>query len=556
MRFPAKAFPAVFIAVLLFTVLSCLDPVTYPENNSQDGTQNSGSEITPITISADIQPVNGKEHKELITTSDFLGVITWDPPLPADKKFEPFKDYTAVISLAMMGGLPLPPAGTKINVEGALSAVYSAGKITAVFPRTHYPVDSVAQLNTAVGAVQPLPVPANPASENIIELTHDFYDDANSATGTNSGAFITVGADEADNDIPYTIRGLGGLGKYSAEKLNVGILLANNNVTLEDLRIYVTDKDKGIPKIWEKKGDGSMKNSYRAAMVIGRYQNAPALGSETFASGGAQSKNVTVQNCNITFTNDTSMIAGIMVLGGDSPVENISITDNEVTVDTRSSSYATQALLIYNYAPTLSITGNAIEALNVATDHVKPASALFMQIKPGFVENFTGTPLISGNTINGSPTYDFYINIYSKGDRIGVPELLNNGFATPDSVWMTADSTDTGNDRGFYKKLIETLLPQTRSGLGYGYLAMYFGGSTEAPVNSDCVFEAYHRKSSRLYAIDFWGYTIDNGAYNESGTSAVNERRARLLLDENGRVYKNNEQFCWYPGDTTGTNMP
>jgi hypothetical protein len=237
------------------------------------------------------------------------------------------------------------------------------------------------------------------------------------------------------------------------------------------------------------------------------------------------------------------MIAGIMVLGLQSPTEHISIIDNEVTVDTTSSSYAAQALLIYSYTPTLQITGNGIEAINIATNHTKPASALFMQINPSFIGNFSDTPLISGNTINGNPAYDFYINIMSHDNRVGVQEMLANGFATPASTWMAAASTDTGDTRSFYKRLIETLLPQIRTGSGYGYLAMYLNNG------DDCVFEAYERRNSRLYAIDFWGYTIDKGAYTSK------EVRARLLLNSAGEVAKNVEQFHW-TYTITDTNIP
>jgi hypothetical protein len=259
-----------------------------------------------------------------------------------------------------------------------------------------------------------------------------------------------------------------------------------------------------------------------------------------------------VQNCDISFAVSNSMIAGIYVHGVvDRPLEHISIADNEISVEAANTAYAAQALLVHLYAPGLSITGNGLKSQNIPGTHNNPAGGLFMQLAPDIPAS--ATPLISGNTINGSPTYDFYINILSSGDRTGVAAMIADKFATPDSAWMSAASADTGGGRSFYKKLIETLLPQTRTGLGYGYLGLYLDGAKFSLT--DLVFEVYYRQSNRLYAIDFWGYTIDNGAYNESGASAVNERRARLLLNEAGEVYKKDAPFHWTT-TTTDTNIP
>jgi hypothetical protein len=457
-----------------------------------------------------------------------LGSIDWIPD-PANGRFERFTDYTAVITMAMVGGHPLPPADISITVDEALIAVYDAvsGKITVRFPRTHYPVKSTAELAAAVAAVKTIP-PLAVNDKNVIKLTTDFY-------ANTKGDFITIGADNAENTIPYTVQGLG---QYSNETLSVGILLANNNITLEGVRFDITDSGKGIPHKW------SGSSYYRAALSVGRYQSAPTTSNSNYAAGTPPSKNVAIRNCGISFTADNSMLAGIHINGGTGMVEHISVTDNTVLVEAGNTSpYAVQAILVRSYAPGLSITGNGLETKNVplvsptvdgSNPTRNPAGALFMQIHPDNITN-SDTPLISNNIINGNPTYDFFINILSHGDRVGVPEMMGNGFATPNSKWMTSESTDTGS---FYKKLIDTLLPQARTGAGYGYLALYLG----SPRGSygDFVYEAYVRENGRLSAIDFWGYAISGGAYT------ANEVRARILIHPaTGRPYNTNSQFYW-----------
>jgi hypothetical protein len=557
-----RLFTATLLTALLAILIpSCLQPVGFPED-IQSKIQPPGPGAAAITIDG-IAPKTAKNaNYEIAPTATYMGKVEWeegsasyaDPNSP--HTFAAFKDYTALISLAMIGGQPLPPAGTAVSVTGALSSTYDAatGTITATFPRTHRPVDNVAELNGAINQLAFLPTLKGANNKNIIELTPAFYTDANDPNSTNSGNFITIGAGAADNTIPYTIRGLG---KYSAEQLEVGILLANNNITLEGVRFDITTSAKGIPHQW---GTGSLY--YRAAVIVGRYTMAPIVANPAqnnyavdASSNILPSRNVTVQNCNISLAVSDSMIAGIYVnsYAKGNPLENISIADNEISVEaTNNSGSAAQALLINRYAPTLSITGNGLKSKNAPSTHNRPAGGLYMQIDPDLPASIT--PLIGGNTINGSPTYDFYININSAGNRTGVQAMTANGFATPDSIWMASNSTDTGPAKSFHKKLMETLLPQTRSGLGYGYLAMYFGGIPADPKNTDCVFEVYHRESNRLYGIDFWGYTI-----NKTPTMTYNttpEVRARLLLAQDGTVYKNNAKFCWYVGDTSGTNLP
>jgi hypothetical protein len=535
-----------FSLIAALATLSCLESIPSPEIEEKPP-------VAPAAYTlGGIRPVTGETRKETTLTTDFLGVISWTPSVPEDTtdgkfKFEHFRDYRAVISLAMLGGRSLPPAGTTVTVEGALSATYdaSAGTITADFPRTHYPVDSVADLNTAIADLKNLSSIDYTVNKNIFELTTNFYSTTNSAN-----TFITIGVSDIDNAIPCTIRGLGNDGK---EELTVGVLLANNNITLEDLRVNITCSSKGVPHQW---GDSTSNSFYRSAVSIGRYKSAVTNKADEYDKSIAKKpiRNVTIRNCNINFEASDSMLAGIFIYSTrDYQTENVSIANNTISVDTQDGTSAAQAILVYRYDPSLSITNNGLKSKNTPFTplYKRPAGALFMQIDPDI--DSAHTPRISGNMINGSPTYDFYINIFSKGDRIGVQELIDNKFATPESTWMTAGySPDPGSPKSFYKKLIETLLPQTRGGLGYGYLYLYLGGKEYSAA--DCVFEAYFRENNRLSAIDFWGYTITNsGGYNESNSGA-NEVRARLLIDKSGNVTDDNAQFYWSPS-TKGENI-
>jgi hypothetical protein len=554
---------ALLIALLALSALSCLEPVGFEEDNippselpSQDpATDDPPTDDPPtddppvddppeddpppgpdpilsVTIPG-IQPVTGELGKIYSSTDKYVGDIHWDPLLPAGGTFEPFKDYTAKIELAMKGGHVLPPAEAVATVEGALSAAYDAatGTVTARFPRTHYSANTVAELISATTTLLPS-TPAGAGNETLIKLTQAFYD-STEVTGATAPLYIGIGTDDT---IPYTIRGLG---KLVSQKLPMGILLANNNITLEDVRIEITDSTKGVPRKW------SGSSSYRAAILIGRYETAPGSGASFEA--GLGSKNVTVKNCNISFKVDNSMIAGILISDGTDRVNEVSIDHNDIAVEiTNDKTYAAQALLLYRYDPGISITNNGLSSKNrpiIASEStgapVNPAGGILMHIFPNMADSVT--PLISGNVINGSPTYDFYINIQSAGDRTSIPALIENKFATPQSTWMTKDSTDTGS---FYKKLLTTLLSQSRTGAGYGFLALWLKYSD---TQNDFVFECYAQESNRLSAIDFWGYTINNNAYT------LADFRTRLLLNEAGSVY-DTDTFHW-TSTIVGTNI-
>jgi hypothetical protein len=532
--------PGLIVLLLAGLVLSCLKPVGFgpgdfePAPGDSPPADSTAADPVPIVITG-ITPATGHVPKmEITATSDYMGTIDWSPTItestPYKDQFKPFQDYIATIQLFMKPGHSLPPAETSVTVDGALNAVYDAatGTIVAQFPRTHSSVDSVDELNTAITALPSLPALTGANNKNIIKLTQAFYTSVN--CNTKAPSYIPIGI-SANTTIPYTVQGLG---KFSTDKLKVGILLANDNITLEDVRIEITESSKGVPRKW------SGSSSYRAAILIGRYTTTPGSGA-SFEASDSGSKNVTVKNCNISFKDNTSMIAGILISDGKTLNEHITIDHNEVAVEiTKDGTYAAQALLVYRYDPGISITNNGLSSKNMPITAsssggatVNPAGGILLHIVPNMDNSVT--PLISDNTINGYPTYDFYINILSASNRASIPALLTDNFATPNSTWMTAASTDTGS---FYKKLLTTLLEQSRKGAGYGFLALWLKYSD---TQNDYVFECYSLTSGKLRAIDFWGYEIDKGPVYKT----TPEVRARLLLDDIGSVYEKNAQFHW-----------
>jgi hypothetical protein len=524
-----------FIFLLSGLILSCLKPVDFSIEDL-DGKPAADdpvlSSLGPINITG-ITPVANKIAPLVFVSLDYIGAISWSPNIPVSglyaNCFEPFQDYTAVIELAMKGGHSLPPAGTSVTVDGALSAAYNAaaGTITATFPRAHLSVDTVQELNDVILSNPPL---GDTNGENIILITGLFYDNTNTANNP-----VTIGASTTANNIPYTIKGLGT--ELSKKSLNVGILLANNNITLEDVKIEITASSKGVPY--------SGSSAYKAALSIGRYSDA-----NTLLTDGNQ--NVNVKNCNISFRANGSMIAGILVVNGTSPTGRISITDNIVSVmATNGSTKAAQALLIRRYGSALSIKRNMLRSENapMANATTNPASALFIQLFPEDINVSMPSPDITDNTMFGAPTYDFFVNRMTGNDRVGEQLMIDDKFATAASVWATSDSADKNS---FYKKLLEALVLQTESIQGYGYFAEYLGNA------GDFIYEAYECHNQKIVAIDYWGYEIET---SPSASYKNNpDVRARLFLD-NGLVSSNPGQFHWTPdieGDNTndGENKP
>jgi hypothetical protein len=345
----------------------------------------------------------------------------------------------------------------------------------------------------------------------VVQLTSLFYGDAN---GT--GNYIVVDAGGTDNGTAYTIKGLG---KTATPPLTVGILLANDNVTLQDVNINITDPARAAITSWT--------NNYNAGVSIGRSIN----GTSFLANPDLASNKVTVKDSTITFNNltgSTPFTAGIYINGRGTNNE-VSITGNTISVTGYNDS-ATQAVLVNYYSPNYTITDNTLTATNTTATNAgaavgawnKPASALYIQIAPPDVT--ASISRITGNTLNG--VFDFYVHILSNLDYTGIPSLFGDGFGTPTSIWAT-----TGTDTGFYKSLLTTLLSQAKG--GYGRVGMKLGLALSG--GSEWVQEQYdiNTTNGTVNAVDYWGPKVSvPGAYDSisdlGASTAATANRGRI----------------------------
>jgi hypothetical protein len=428
-----------------------------------------------------------------------------------------------------------------ITVTGSIEEEFPIENITigedATVKALTLAVDTLEELGDAITEMKAL----TNAESRVIQLTADFY----SATESAASAII-VDPGTTDNETPYTIRGLG---KNSSETIKVGILLANDNVTLEDVHI-VAARDKGAP----------LTATYNAAITISR-ATAGAFTNQLTGNDRAN-KNVTVRNSTIVFTATSGMTAGIGV-AHTNPTESttyanpeyITINGNDITV-TNTSGSATQGLFIKGYETTLVITNNTVESSNENPNDGSsdaPASGLFMQ---GPARTDTQTPQISGNTFEGS-SFDFYVNAFSLDTTyVGHERLVANNFGTAETVWITANSTDSTS---FYRNLITALISQSKPD-GYGELFMYLGSGT----GDSFATESYELTGGKVTAIDYWSSGITNGAYAHDNSDKLgidpkksNEKgiRARRIVAANGDFSDGNYHWIRGGADNVDNNL-
>ena len=378
-------------------------------------------------------------------------------------------------------------AGSGTVAGNGIVAVNKGSGLTNNLTSTN--ADSVKALSEAITAIK------QRGTGTVIHLTDAFYTDANNRTSA-----IVIDANTTRNTSSYTIKGLG---KDSTQALNVGIILANDKVTLDGVKFAITDPTKAATT---NPTNSSYTNyRYTAAISIGRTAN----GTAWLAGADLASNNVTVKNCNISYNkahanNGYSFNAGIYVNGDLTAAapQSISITDN--SVETRGTgTAAAQAVTIAHYDPSMVITGNTLSSYTGSPQAINgPASALFLNINPAKV-NSTATPNISGNTLDGH-NIDFYANIYSTGDYVGVPALFASKFGTYYSTWVT-DTTDS-----FYRKLYTTLISQAQAAGYAGLFFMALGGEAGSYDGYCFVYEAWEKTGGTVTAVDYWGATILN----------------------------------------------
>jgi uncharacterized repeat protein (TIGR02543 family) len=500
-----------------------------------------------------------------ITGTGFTGTVVWSAWNPDSSTFEGVNPeftsfdagtlYKATITLTAAIGYTFSgvPADS-FTVAGAIATnPANSGVITAVFSGIR--ADDEASLDNAVIAAKEYNKTGEPKGGATIYLSEDFY-------GEEFETYITIDGGTADNSIPYTIKGLGGRdGADDAPELSVGILLANNNVTLDGVKFVMETYAKGAPVNMQ---------SYKAAVSIRRLQTASTPTDNpsppSYTDLEIVSSDVTVKDCYISFIS-TSQVSGIFISGpsatstGRNTPKNIKIIHNEISVNSTNGA-ATQAIGIRRYDPSIEITDNILTSTNTVssgTGHWNvPAGAIFIQIDPDNIPNDNIEPKISGNTLHG--VFDFYVNIYPVGNFTGIPALFNSRFGTKDTTWVTVSTEDT--DPTFYKKLFDKLLLQVKNDNGFGFFQMLFGAN-DSIDEKIAAREQYDINGGKVTAIDFWGpkaytdevYTIEgNNIGNNTGGA-----RDRIIVDPDTGEPDSSEEvigdqfFHWYKEQVTAT---
>jgi hypothetical protein len=439
-----------------------------------------------------------------VTSSFFDGRVSWSPSLDNDGKFSPNTLYTATITLTPAGGYGLVAAD--ITVEGAKTThAAGSGVVTAVFSGVR--VDDISSLNAAVAAAKSY------GDGGVVYLSSAFYSSANTA-----GSAIVVDANNTDNDVPYTIKGTSG------DTLQVGILLANDNVTLDGVQINITDSSKAAITGW------SLSPVYKAGISIGRSSNGTTL----LTGANMASTNVTIRNTDVTvnFSSNGSSIctSGIWVSshhdGSNTIYPSTGITLDSNTV--RATGYgqsAVAALAIQIWHPSVQITNNTLVAnygtslsgspAAATTYPNAPANAIFFnRVMDASFTGGNGEPVINGNTLT-SDVYSFYINAcpgISITGRTGVSALTGDKFGNADTTWVLSSASDQDST---FKKLVEALVHDT-TGTGFGYIANLIAGSG---YGDGYIIEEYEISSRAVEAINVWGKHISSGTYTTNGNN-------------------------------------
>ncbi|MDR1470702.1 MAG: hypothetical protein LBT00_15590, partial [Spirochaetaceae bacterium] len=414
----------------------------------------------------------------------------------------------------------LTVSGATLTVAGTLAGTgritgdgeFNLENATVAEGSTVLTVDATAVADLAATGA-PLVQAKRFSGKGVVQLTEAFYSNAS----TNA---VVVDANDTDNDKPYTIRGLG----KENTALTVAIHLANDNVTLEDVKIAVTVDSKAKLVPWL----GSDSNPYRTALFIGR-----ADGSGLLAADAAASNHVTVRNCDITATGLANFTAGIYVWAQRAspniyPSTYITIDQNTITA-TGNGGASVQGIALQNWDPTIVITDNAITArygagsrpVNPFSD--APASAIFVNRAYDTKTPNAGTdPTISGNTLVAD-AYSFYIN--ARDDTIpasgydpatGIASFRTRNFANASTTW----ATDPGNTT-VYRKLFDALKANV-TGTGLGYVATLLVAFDPAFINAERHVETYEITNGNLVAISVLGGIISGDAYTYNTSGTVN----------------------------------
>jgi len=391
-------------------------------------------------------------------------------------------------------------------------------------PEVYYNVDNEAQLNSAIGKIRTELV-LKKGQKAVIRLTEVFYAAANTA-----GTYITVDAGPTANTVPYTIRGLGKNTGNPNKKLTVGMWLANNNVTLEEVEFEFIVNANGIMPVRPWNTAGTLK--YGVGIFIAR--------STDGENSSGSSSSVTVQECTVKVTGSAAganFTGGIWVYGSSSDTK---ILGNTVTV-TGNSSSAVQALAFERWGNNIKVINNNLTAKYQTRPAASgqstidaPASALYFG--RAVEGNFTGWE-IKGNTLsydwNTNSCYSFYVAALAEPvSYAGVADMRSTYFGRTDSTWALRTSPATA----FHKRLLDALLSNisgtTGNGFGTFLLVLYEPPGGGQP---DIVFEIYTITDGKIAHIAMCGYSsISNDKFADG---SWNYYFADQVITWNGSAY-------------------
>ena len=380
----------------------------------------------------------------------------------------------------------------------------------------------------------------NYSGDVVIQLTPAFYN-----TALTKYVVVDPGADE--NMIPYTIRGLGmdngdDLNKI-VPKLGVGLWLANNNVTLEEVSFNIAVITGGLVPVrpWTENAQGEVTSVYGVAVLLARAKTGDG-GTGIFIGG---SKNVTVKNCAVIIKGSPGgeeFTGGIWVY--DTP-SDISILGNIVNV-TGNGGNAAQALAFDSWGDNIQVKNNSLTA-KFATPpdlpslggdgfYIRPASAFYVRRfyeKPAAGTYIYTSGDISGNILSYSTTkasvFSFYINAFPRplpesitDSRKGVAAMGSKKFGDSKTKWVL-ESAATGD---YIRLVVGDLIDDCKANgdgvalNGFGAVLMYV--SYKYPENTDDNnVETYKIAGGNITNIGIFAMELANDNYVRDDDTVV-----------------------------------
>jgi hypothetical protein len=445
-------------------------------------------------------------------------------------------NVTALPAVTVRSGTNLTVSGTitntgtftnngKVILEGTITGGTFNRNSTGTFE-----VSNAGALNSAVA----FNVPS-------INLNSTFYT-------TETSNLIVIGKDAGDERTEADRVTITGLGKDTpAPVLNVGVQIANDYITLQDVKIAITaPTDTNSKKTQWNRGTTQF---YHSAVFLGR---SDGVGGFHVTGTDDPVHNVKLLNSSISITKDSDspvqFTAGFWVDGSFSdraddpsttyyynPSTNITISDNTIAA-TGYQGNSVQGIVLSPYHSSITITGNTVTAKHTVVPSNKhfdaPASAIYIRAVGGATYSGNLTPAISGNTIHNNvaatgadenlSVYSFYFNAYDKWTALdnlpsnmtaydGVKELRDYKFGNYETTWaLPGVATDT-----VYKKLFNALLDDITQTGKPGFAAV---GSEVS--SADYAFEQYKISEGKVTSISVHGFHINAAGTQYDSTYA------------------------------------